>query len=188
MKGSNGRTSDLPMKVYERTYVPGTTSREEYPKLIVKFRVFLKDRPGSVAALSSLIGKSQGNISFFHYDRSVHCNRVVVEVQFGDCAELDSLLRALREEKYVFGETDIPQDELQITTLESVREIKARLVNEPGSLCLGRSPFWEKDFSGKGPQNTICLGLAGDPTLPLGKSWVQGWKRDGVCVREDPVL
>jgi len=34
--------------------------------LLVKFRVFLPDRPGSLAGFASVIAKIGGNISFFH--------------------------------------------------------------------------------------------------------------------------
>lgn len=123
------------MKVYERIHVPGTSSGAEDPKLLVKFRVFLADRPGSLAGLSNLITESRGNISFFHYDRSVQRNRVVIESQFSDRTELESLLQALRDKNYDFEEIDDQRDELQITTLESVLEIKVRLINRPGSLA-----------------------------------------------------
>lgn len=103
--------------------------------MLFKLRLFLKDRPGSLAELSSLVAENQGNISFFHYDRSVDCSRVVVEVWFSKRGELDSLMTALKARNCCLSEADGNRDEVSITTLENVLEIKVRLVHKPGSLA-----------------------------------------------------
>ncbi len=55
-----------PLKIYERitNSLPEISGRAK--DLLVKFRVFLPDRPGSLAGFASVSAKSGGNISFFH--------------------------------------------------------------------------------------------------------------------------
>ncbi len=88
-----------------------------------------------MANFSSLIAETGGNIDFFHYDRSVDCNRIVTEVQYEDENNVDKLLQMLRGKNYCSFQSRILRDEVQITTPESVLEIKVRLINKPGSLA-----------------------------------------------------
>jgi len=124
--------SSLPVKIFKRITIPRARI---YADLIAKFSVFLQDRPGSLADFASLIAVCKGNISFFHYDRSVHSNRVVTEVQMSKQDDLMNLLRSLKENQYMFEETPLVKDDVQITSLENVLEIKVRLKNEPGTLA-----------------------------------------------------
>lgn len=122
----------LPVKIYRRiagAHVPA------YAEFIAKFRVFLQDRPGSLADFASLIAGCGGNISFFHYDRSLHSNRVVAEVQMSAKDAIDTLLQSLQENQYMPEESPSSRDDIQITSLDSVLEIKVRLKNEPGTLA-----------------------------------------------------
>lgn len=75
-----------------------------------------------------------GNISFFHYDRSVDSDRVVLEVHLESRRDLGRLLESLSAKSYDFQEADLYRDEVQITTLESVLNLRVKLVNRPGSL------------------------------------------------------
>ena len=124
--------SSLPVKIFKRITIPRARI---YADLIAKFSVFLQDRPGSLADFASLIAACKGNISFFHYDRSVHSNRVVTEVQMSRQDDLMNLLHSLKENQYMFEETPLVKDDVQITSLENVLEIKVRLRNEPGTLA-----------------------------------------------------
>ena len=124
--------SSLPIKIFKRITIPRA---KIYADLIAKFSVFLQDRPGSLADFASLIAACRGNISFFHYDRSVHSNRVVTEVQMSKQGDLMNLLNSLKENQYMFEETPLVKDDVQITSLENVLEIKVRLRNEPGTLA-----------------------------------------------------
>ena len=69
---------------------------ENVPLLLAKFQVYLPDRPGSLAGFASTIAQAGGNISFFHYDRSVDSSRVAVEVQLDDERAVTGLLATLR--------------------------------------------------------------------------------------------
>ncbi len=135
-----GRTKQegmpLPIKVYQRVETcvsePDANTKAD---LLVKFRVFLKDRPGSLAALSSLIAQCRGNINFFHYDRSQDSSRVVIEVQMPCRPDLDALIASLVKKHYSFEKANVLKDEVQITDPESILEIRVGLLNKPGSLA-----------------------------------------------------
>jgi hypothetical protein len=95
----------------------------------------LPDRPGSLAGFATTIAHIGGNISFFHYDRSTDSSRVAVEVQLEGEDRLDVLLQSLQENQYGFDSVRGGLDEVLVTAVESILEIKVRLVNRPGSLA-----------------------------------------------------
>jgi len=103
--------------------------------VIAKFCIYLPDRPGSLAGFASTIAQAGGNISFFHYDRSMESSRVAAEAYFLDKGGPDTLLSALKEKHYLCAKTHNAQDEIFVTTVESVLEIKVRLPHEPGTLA-----------------------------------------------------
>ena len=104
--------------------------------LLAKFRVYLPDRPGSLAGFASAIGEARGNISFFHYDRAADSSRVVVEAQLANQHDLDALIASLCEKQYGFERGEMAQDEVLVTAVESILEVKVRLENEPGTLAV----------------------------------------------------
>jgi len=129
-------SGDLPVKVYKQVSLTGGQLRRAADTdLLIKFRVFLKDKPGSLAAFSSLIAEYSGNISFFHYDRAVDSSRVVVEVQMQRQNDLDALFSALNAKKYAFEKIRATKEDIQITAIENILEIRARLINRPGALA-----------------------------------------------------
>ena len=65
----------------------------------------------------------------------VHSNRVVAEVQLPEQHALAALFDVLQERRYVFRETRRMKDDVQITSIDNVLEIKARLENKPGTLA-----------------------------------------------------
>jgi glyoxylase-like metal-dependent hydrolase (beta-lactamase superfamily II)/uncharacterized protein with ACT and thioredoxin-like domain len=105
------------------------------PVLLAKFRVFLPDRPGSLSGFASTIAQAGGNISFFHYDRSMDSSRVVVEVQIADENCVTALLSALHQREYRFDPIADGPDDLVVTALENILEVKVRLKNRPGTLA-----------------------------------------------------
>ncbi|MDA8431851.1 MAG: MBL fold metallo-hydrolase [Nitrospiraceae bacterium] len=121
----------LPVRVYKKLKSYG--SGEE---ILAKFRVFLKDRPGSLASFSALIARFGGNICFFHYDRSLDSSRVAVEVTMAGTRELDALLAGLEAGRCAFEKERTAADSVDITTAESILEIKVKLENRPGTLSL----------------------------------------------------
>ena len=122
----------LPIKIYQRLETAPAEAGADY---IVKFPVYLTDKPGSLADFASLIASCSGNISFFHYDRSVDSNRVVAEVQMSQKTDIEKLFETLQENGYVFEKTRTEKEDLQITSLENVLKIKVRLENRAGTLA-----------------------------------------------------
>jgi glyoxylase-like metal-dependent hydrolase (beta-lactamase superfamily II)/uncharacterized protein with ACT and thioredoxin-like domain len=103
--------------------------------VLAKFRVYLPDRPGSLAGFASAIAEANGNISFFHYDRSIDSSRVAIEVQLGDEQKLAALLDSLRKDQFQLEPRQEAQHDVLVTAAESVLEVKVRLENRPGSLA-----------------------------------------------------
>ena len=122
----------LLIKIYKRLE---TAPAEAVADYIVKFPVYLTDKPGSLADFASLIASCDGNISFFHYDRSADSNRVVAEVQMSKKTDIEKLFETLQENGYVFEKTRTEKEDLQITSLENLLKIKVRLENRAGTLA-----------------------------------------------------
>lgn len=53
---------------------------EQGSDYLAKITAYLPDRPGSLASLAEIFTKHSINITLFNYDRSVHPNRVILEV------------------------------------------------------------------------------------------------------------
>lgn len=102
---------------------------------LLKFRVFLKDRPGSLSSFASTIARNGGNIGFFHYDRSIDANRVVTEVRMPTAAAMKDLLGRMDSKRYAFAPPRCRGDEVEVIAAENVMEIKVRLENRPGRLA-----------------------------------------------------
>ena len=121
-----------PIRVYRRI-APASAGQPEL--ILAKFRVSLPDRPGSLAGFASTIARSGGNISFFHYDRSLDSSRVAVEVQLGGEPAISTLLSSLRDHQYNTEPSADVHDDVLVTAVESVLEVKVRLQNVPGALA-----------------------------------------------------
>jgi len=132
---NSDKGAPTPLKVYRPIRSSGGQDSPLPEELLVKFRIYLPDRPGSLAGFATAIAHVGGNISFFHYDRSTDSSRVAVEVQLEGEDSLSVLLQSLQDNQYGFeSERDGPDDVL-VTAVESILEIKVRLVNRPGSLA-----------------------------------------------------
>jgi glyoxylase-like metal-dependent hydrolase (beta-lactamase superfamily II)/uncharacterized protein with ACT and thioredoxin-like domain len=124
-----------PFKVY-RQVRPSAGKNALIPgELLVKFRIYLPDRPGSLAGFATAIAHAGGNISFFHYDRSTDSSRVAVAVRLEGEDSLSALLQSLHEKQYGFESVRGAPDEVLVTAVESILEVKVRLINKPGSLA-----------------------------------------------------
>jgi glyoxylase-like metal-dependent hydrolase (beta-lactamase superfamily II)/ACT domain-containing protein len=128
---SDSSITTTPVRIY-RQLAPSSAAT---PGLLAKFRVYLPDRPGSLAGFASAIADAGGNISFFHYDRATDSSRVAVEVQLEHEKELNALLASLQEKQFGFEQEASGQDDVSVTTIESILEVKVRLVNQPGTLA-----------------------------------------------------
>ncbi len=100
---------------------------------LLKCCILLPDRPGELAALSTIVGQRKGNIVRFYYNRSEHPEMVLLEIVGKNEAELRSLIDLFTENDY-FAEkltSGINQD---ITDPESILKVKVRLENKPETL------------------------------------------------------
>ncbi|HEX9137324.1 MAG TPA: MBL fold metallo-hydrolase, partial [Nitrospirota bacterium] len=131
----SNKDAPAPFKVYRPVRPPAGRDFSLPDELLVKFRIYLPDRPGSLAGFATAIANVGGNISFFHYDRSADSSRVVVEVQLEGEDSLGVLLQSLQENQYGFESMRGGPDDVLVTAVESILEIKVRLVNRPGSLA-----------------------------------------------------
>ncbi|HEY6012229.1 MAG TPA: MBL fold metallo-hydrolase [Nitrospirota bacterium] len=104
-------------------------------QILAKFCVYLPDRPGSLAGFASAIATAGGNISFFHYNRSIDSSRVAVEVQLRDEQDLSGLLGALQAGQFSLEAPRETRDDVLVTAIESVLEVRVRLANRPGALA-----------------------------------------------------
>jgi glyoxylase-like metal-dependent hydrolase (beta-lactamase superfamily II)/uncharacterized protein with ACT and thioredoxin-like domain len=122
-------------KAYRQVHLSAGNKGQSPGELLLKFRIYLPDRPGSLAGFATAIANVGGNISFFHYDRSSDSSRVAVSVHIEgeDC--LNALFQSLQEKQYSFESLRTVPDDVLVTTVESILEVKVRLVNRPGSLA-----------------------------------------------------
>ncbi len=144
MKDSEILNSAIPpqVKIYRRLKTSGSKS---YADFITKFRVFLEDRPGSLSDLATLISSGNGNISFFHYDRSLDSNRVVVEVQMRGKSDIAGLFNELQGRHHSFEKIGGVKEDVQITSADNILQIKVRLENVPGTLAAFANLLKEHD-------------------------------------------
>jgi len=126
---------ELSIRVFKRLpFRTGESAETLYP-FLVKFRDNLPDRPGSLAEFASTISGTKGNIAFFHYDRAIDSSRVAVEIQLEDEAKIEALLQSLEENHSRFESFSSQQDEVEVTAVENILEVKVRLENRPGTLA-----------------------------------------------------
>jgi glyoxylase-like metal-dependent hydrolase (beta-lactamase superfamily II)/ACT domain-containing protein len=132
--GGHKSPDEAPIRVYRLASPPAADHEGPSGTILAKFRVYLPDRPGSLASFATTIARAEGNISFFHYDRSIHSSRVAVEVQLDDELHLERLLDSLKKNQFqiIHQET---HDDVLVTAVESILDITVRLANRPGSLA-----------------------------------------------------
>ncbi len=96
--------------------------------------LFLVDRPGSLAELSSIFAKHDANIIFFHYNRSEHPNRVLLEVRSSTPDALERVHQELSRLDLVGSEFPAPRMELGILDTRNILKIEVQLQDRPGTL------------------------------------------------------
>lgn len=125
----------LPVRIYRQVRSLKDIVPIPFGSILAKFRIYLPDRPGGLAGFAATIARARGNISFFHYDRSVDSSRVAAEVQLKKEKDLDDLFQSLEDNEFSFENVPGQKDDIQITDVENILEVKVRLVNEPGKLA-----------------------------------------------------
>ncbi len=98
---------------------------------LIKTRVYLPDKPGSLADLSRQFFENNINITYFYYNRSEHPNRVIIEGVSENLKSLKNLEICLENRDY-FRERF--EEKLEITELKNLLKIAVYLENKPGTL------------------------------------------------------
>jgi glyoxylase-like metal-dependent hydrolase (beta-lactamase superfamily II) len=99
-----------------------------------KICVFLPDRPGLLSELASTFARYGINITFFHYNRTEHPNRVLLEVTSTSLHALKKARTHLEEQNF-FNKAIAPNlFELGIVDTRNILKIKVELEHKPGTL------------------------------------------------------
>ena len=96
--------------------------------------LFLVDRPGSLAGLASMFAAYGVNIIFFHYNRSEHPNRVLLEVRSESEDALRLIYSELSQTDIVGGQFPAPQLELGVVDTGNILKIEVQLQHWSGTL------------------------------------------------------
>jgi glyoxylase-like metal-dependent hydrolase (beta-lactamase superfamily II) len=96
--------------------------------------LFLVDRPGSLAEVAGMFAANDVNIVFFHYNRSEHPNRVLIEVRGRAEDALHAITSRLSEAGFIGGHLPEPRHDLGVTDTRSILKIEVQLPHVPGAL------------------------------------------------------
>ncbi|BDH79589.1 MAG TPA: ACT domain-containing protein [Methanothermobacter sp.] len=96
---------------------------------LYRLRVYVPDRPGSLARIAGYFADHGVNISYFYYNRSEHPNRVIVEGKSRvDVLHYDDLVQ-----EGFFRE--LFEENLEIMKLDNILKVSVYLENKPGTLA-----------------------------------------------------
>jgi glyoxylase-like metal-dependent hydrolase (beta-lactamase superfamily II)/uncharacterized protein with ACT and thioredoxin-like domain len=96
--------------------------------------LFLIDRPGSLSELASMFAAYGVSIVFFHYNRSEHPNRVLLEVRSKSEDSLNLISSELSQSHFLGGQFPAPQLELGVMDARNILKIEVQLQHLPGTL------------------------------------------------------
>jgi len=96
--------------------------------------LFLVDSPGSLSELASTFAAYGINIIFFHYNRSEHPNRVLIEVRSKSEDALNLISSELSQSNLLSGQFPTPQLELGVIDTRNILKIEVQLQHLPGTL------------------------------------------------------
>ncbi|MCE5311549.1 MAG: MBL fold metallo-hydrolase [Nitrospiraceae bacterium] len=107
---------------------------EDNSSFLAKITIIVPDRPGSLAELASAFARYDANIILFHYNRSEHQNRVLLEVA---CESMESLGAACKEaiaNSAAASEMLSSGLELGLLDTANILRIDVHLDHKPGTL------------------------------------------------------
>lgn len=96
--------------------------------------VYLADRPGVLGELASMLGRRAINITLFHYDRSEHPNRVIIEARAGSAQEMREAFEELGTSGLDDPALREPCLELSLTDTSNMLNMEVGLEHRPGTL------------------------------------------------------
>jgi len=97
-----------------------------------KITAFLEDRPGSLAFLASIFAGYGINITYFHYNRSEHPNRVLIEVRCDNESAISNVKSELSGKGLLVS--DAPEQELSLVDTRNLLKMEVALEHRPGAL------------------------------------------------------
>ena len=97
-----------------------------------KATAFLEDRPGSLAELAGAFAGYGVNITYFHYNRSEHPNRVIIEATSPKEESLEGIRRELSARALLGSAAG--GEELGLQDTRSLLNMEVRLQHRPGTL------------------------------------------------------
>lgn len=101
---------------------------------LCKATLFVADRPGVLSELASLFGERGANIILFHYNRSEHPHRVVIEAEAETEDRLRMALSHIEDKGIHEASLEMPSLELSLTDPSSLLNIEVELEHKPGTL------------------------------------------------------
>jgi glyoxylase-like metal-dependent hydrolase (beta-lactamase superfamily II) len=101
---------------------------------LAKINAYLPDRPGSLAGLAEIFTKYSINITIFNYDRSVHPNRVILEVTGETRDVLEHARSELHSLQLLSQSVNTQEIPLAVMDTRNILKIEVQLENMPGTL------------------------------------------------------
>lgn len=112
----------------------GGASRPEGQNTLSKAVIYVPDRPGVLAELASMFAHHGVNITLFHYSRSEHPNRVIIEARTGTAARMEAAYTDLLDRgMHDPGRRELDL-ELSLTDTSGILNIEVELEHRPGTL------------------------------------------------------
>ena len=99
-----------------------------------KLVLYVPDEPGTLATLAGLFGSYGINIILFHYNRSEHPNRVILELTCPGQIEFESVANELHSRHLSDEAFTYPSLDLELTDTRNILRMDVRLENRPGTL------------------------------------------------------
>ncbi len=96
--------------------------------------LYVPDEPGTLAALAGLFGDHGVNIILFHYNRSEHPNRVILELVCPEQEGFESAANELRSRRLSDAAFTRPSLDLALTDTRNILKMDVRLEHRPGTL------------------------------------------------------
>lgn len=101
---------------------------------LAKITAYLPDRPGSLAGLAEIFTKYSINITIFNYDRSMHPNRVILEVAGDTIEALEHARSELASLELLCQSGKTEGSPLAVVDTNNILKIEVQLENIPGTL------------------------------------------------------
>jgi glyoxylase-like metal-dependent hydrolase (beta-lactamase superfamily II)/glycine cleavage system regulatory protein len=96
--------------------------------------VYVSDRPGVLAEISSMFSSHGVNITLFHYNRSEHPGKVIIEARAASDVQISRAFHDLKNRGVHDPSLITPSLELSLTDTSGILNIEVELEHRPGTL------------------------------------------------------